>query len=162
MSQLKRILLVEDDPHDAEMTIEALAEYRLANGVIHVRDGAEALDYLYGRGAFSDRASDVPAVVLLDLKMPKVGGIEVLRQMKSDPALRVIPVVVMTSSREEQDLYDSYAIGVNAYVVKPVKFPEFVEAVKQVGAFWALVNEGPVGTLPAAVGEPSPEGGGGG
>lgn len=162
MSQLKRILLVEDDPHDAELTIEALEEYRLANGVIHVRDGVEALDYLYGRGAFSDRPSAVPAVVLLDLKMPRVGGIEVLRQMKGDPALRMIPVVIMTSSREEQDLYDSYATGVNAYVVKPVKFHEFVEAVKQLGAFWALVNEGPVGALPGAPGQPVPEAGGGG
>jgi CheY-like chemotaxis protein len=161
MSELKRILLVEDDPHDAEMTIEALSEYRLANGVIHLRDGAEALDYLYGRGEFAGRRSEVPAVVLLDLKMPKVGGLEVLRQLKGDPALKMIPVVVMTSSREEQDLYDSYAIGVNAYVVKPVNFHEFVDAVKKVGAFWALVNESPVVALPAA-GEPSPDGGGGG
>jgi CheY-like chemotaxis protein len=147
MSSLKRILLVEDSPRDAELTIDALEENRLANELVHVRDGAEALDYLYRRGAFADRPDDLPAVVMLDLKMPKVSGMEVLEQMKNDERLRIIPVVVMTSSREEQDLHKSYRLGVNAYVVKPVKFPEFVEAVKQLGVFWAMLNEPPPGCL---------------
>ena len=146
MPNLKRILLVEDSPLDAEMAIAALAEYRLANEVCHVRDGAEALDNLYRRGDFAGRTNGQPAVVMLDLKMPKVDGLEVLRQIKGDPALRLIPVVVMTSSREEQDLVKSYQLGTNGYVVKPVKFQEFVEAVKQVGAFWAILNEPPPGT----------------
>jgi CheY-like chemotaxis protein len=148
MNPLKRILLAEDSTRDAEMTMEALDEYNLANSVTHVRDGAEALDFLYGRGAFANRPKDAPAVVLLDLKMPKVDGMEVLRQIKSDPLLKNIPVVVMTSSREEQDLIRSYELGVNAYVVKPVKFPEFVEAVKQLGVFWAMINQGPANVLP--------------
>lgn len=148
MNPLKRILLVEDSPRDAEMTIDALGEYNLANSVTHVRDGAEALDFLYGRGAFTDRPKEAPAVVLLDLKMPKVGGMEVLKQIKGDPLLKGIPVVVMTSSREEQDLLRSYELGVNAYVVKPVRFPEFVEAVKQLGVFWAVLNQGPARVLP--------------
>lgn len=148
MPNLKRILLVEDSLRDAEMALDALAAYNLANDVCHVRDGAEALDYLYRRGEFAGRTNDQPVVVLLDLKMPKVDGLEVLRQIKGDPALKLIPVVVMTSSREEQDLVKSYQLGVNGYVVKPVKFLEFVEAVKQVGAFWALLNEPPPGSAP--------------
>jgi CheY-like chemotaxis protein len=148
MNTIKRILLVEDSPRDAEMTIEVLGEYHLANTVLHLRDGSEALDYLYGRGAHAGRTREAPAVVLLDLKMPKVDGMEVLRQMKADPTLKSIPVVVMTSSREEQDLVTSYQLGVNAYVVKPVRFPEFVEAVKQLGAFWAVLNQGPNQALP--------------
>ena len=143
MDSLKRILLVEDSPRDAELALDALAANQLANEVVHVRDGAEALDYLHRRGQFADRSNSQPAVVVLDLKMPKVDGLEVLRQMKSDPALKVIPVVIMTSSREEGDLVRSYELGVNAYVVKPMKFGEFVEAVKQVGAFWAVINEPP-------------------
>ena len=143
MKSLKRILLVEDSARDAEMTIEALDEYRLANAVTHCRDGSDALDYLFGRGAHAGRASEAPAVVLLDLKMPKVDGMEVLRQMKAHPLLKVIPVVVMTSSREESDLVSSYQLGVNAYVVKPVGFQDFVEAVKLLGGFWAIVNEPP-------------------
>lgn len=150
MNAIKRILLVEDSPRDAEMTIDALREYHLANDVVHARDGAEALDYLYGRGSFANRPKEAPAVVLLDLKMPKIGGMEVLQRMKADPILRTIPVVVMTSSREEPDLVRSYELGVNAYVVKPVRFPEFVEAVKQLGAFWAVLNEGPAQSLPTA------------
>ncbi len=146
MNSLKRILLVEDSLRDAELAIDTLEEYKLANEVIHVRDGAEALDYLYRRGQFADKGSGQPAVILLDLKMPKVDGLEVLRQIKSDPALKIIPVVVMTSSREEQDLINSYQLGVNAYVVKPVKFQAFVEAVRQVGAFWAVLNELPPGS----------------
>jgi CheY-like chemotaxis protein len=141
MISLKRILLVEDSPRDTEMALDALALYNLGNEVIALRDGSEALDYLYRRGAFVSRPEGHPAVVLLDLKMPKVDGTEVLRQMKSDPVLKLIPVVVMTSSREDQDLLNSYNLGVNAYVVKPVNFHAFVEAVKQVGGFWAVLNE---------------------
>jgi CheY-like chemotaxis protein len=141
MKSLKPILLVDDSLRDAEMAIEALAAYHLANAVIHLRDGAEALDYLFYRGEFAGRPKGLPGFILLDLKMPRVDGLEVLRQIKGDPALKVIPVVVMTSSREDQDLVNSYQLGVNAYVVKPVKFHEFVEAVKQLGAFWAVLNE---------------------
>jgi CheY-like chemotaxis protein len=143
MTPLKRILLVEDSPLDAELTLDALETHHLANEVVHVRDGEEALDYLFRRNAFADRPDDLPAVVMLDLKMPKVDGLEVLQRMKSDSRLRVIPVVVMTSSREEQDLQKSYQLGVNAYVVKPVNFHEFVDAVKQLGVFWAMLNEPP-------------------
>ena len=146
-TELKRILLVDDSPRDTELEIDALAQNNLANEVVAVRDGAEALDYLFRRGEFADRPAGHPAVVLLDLKMPKVDGLEVLRQIKSDPRLKTIPVVVMTSSREESDLVTSYQLGVNAYIVKPVQFQEFVEAVKLVGAFWAVVNEPPPGSV---------------
>lgn len=142
---VKRILLAEDSDRDAELTLDALEKHNLVNEVSRVRDGAEALDYLYRRGQFANRANGNPAVLLLDLKMPKVDGLEVLRLIKSDPQLRMIPVVVMTSSREEQDLMTSYQLGVNAYVVKPLGFNEFADAVKQVGAFWAVVNEPPPG-----------------
>lgn len=148
METPKRILLVEDSASDAEMALEALSTYHLANDVLHLRDGAEALDFLYRRGQFAGRTSGQPAAILLDLKMPKVDGLEVLRQIRSDPALKFIPVVVMTSSREERDVIASYELGVNGYVVKPVTFHEFVEAVKQVGAFWALINEPPPGSVP--------------
>lgn len=147
MSSVPRILLVEDSPRDAELALDALSVNNLANEVVHVHDGAEALDYLRRRGAFAGRSNGAPAVVLLDLKMPKVDGLEVLRQMRGDPAMKLIPVVIMTSSREEADVFRSYELGVNAYVVKPVQFPEFVEAVKQVGAFWAVINEPPPGGL---------------
>jgi CheY-like chemotaxis protein len=147
MNSLKRILLVEDSPADAELAMRALAEYRLANEVLHVRDGVEALDYLYRRGAFAQRPEGHPALVLLDLKMPRLDGTEVLRQLKADPELQMIPVVVMTSSREDVDLHRTYALGANAYVVKPVKFHEFVDAVKQVGSFWGVLNEPPPGTI---------------
>ena len=143
MHTLKRILLVDDSPRDTELALNALEAHNLANEVIALRDGAEALDYLYRRGEFAARTGGEPAVILLDLKMPRVDGMEVLREIKSDPALKLIPVVVMTSSREEQDLLNSYQLGVNAFVVKPVKFQEFVDAVKQVGAFWAVLNEPP-------------------
>lgn len=145
---VKRILLVDDSPRDREMALAALEKHRLANEVVTLQDGAEALDYLYRRGEFAARPPGDPAVILLDLKMPKVDGIEVLRQIKADPALKMIPVVVMTSSREEQDLLNSYQLGVNAYVVKPVKFQAFVDAVEQVGAFWAVINEPPPGSPP--------------
>ena len=141
MSASKRILLVEDSPRDAELTLDVLAEYHLANRITHVRDGAEALDYLHRRGAFAGQPDDLPALMLLDLKMPKVDGIEVLREMKNDPRLKVVPVVVMTSSREEADLHKCYELGVNAYVVKPLKFQELTEAVRQLSVFWLILNE---------------------
>jgi CheY-like chemotaxis protein len=147
MSNLGRILLVEDDPKDVELTLTALEEYKLANEVIVARDGEEALDYLYRRGAFATRATDNPAVLLLDLKLPKVDGLEVLQQIKTDTKLKLIPVVVLTSSHEERDMVTSYKLGVNAYVVKPVDFHEFVNAVKELGIFWALVNEPPPGSV---------------
>ena len=140
----KKILLADDDPNDVELTLSALAEYNLANEVVVVCDGAEALDYLYRRGQFAERPGDHPVVVLLDLKMPKVDGLEVLRQVKTDPALKTIPIVVLTSSRQEQDIVESYNLGVNAYVVKPVAFDKFVEVVKQLGLFWVLINETPI------------------
>jgi len=143
MPPLKRILLAEDNPHDVELTLAALEEHHLANEVVIARDGAEALDYLYRRGKYSDRPAGVPAVAFLDLKMPKVDGLEVLRTVKADPDLRNIPVVMLTSSREEQDLLKSYNLGVNAYVVKPVDFQQFVETVSQLGFFWAILNEPP-------------------
>ena len=143
MSALKRILYAEDSAADVELTLAALEEHHLANEVVAVGDGVEALDYLYRRGAFASREAGNPAVVLLDLKMPRVDGLQVLRQVKSDPDLRTIPVVIMTSSREERDLVESYRLGVNAYVVKPVDFEQFVAAVKEVGMFWAVVNEPP-------------------
>jgi len=143
MNELKRILLVEDNPHDVELTLAALAENKLANEVVVTRDGAEGLDYLYRRGQFKLRAEGNPAVILLDLKMPKVDGLEVLRLIKSDMELKAIPVVMLTSSREEKDLIASYQLGVNAYVVKPVNFRDFADAVKELGVFWAIVNEPP-------------------
>lgn len=150
MAPLKRILLVEDNERDVELTLTALEEHNLANEVVTARDGAEALDYLYHRGQFAGHANGLPVVVLLDLKMPKVDGLEVLRQMRSDPALKHVPVVMITSSREEQDLVSSYQLGVNAYVVKPVDFQKFVESVKQIGFFWAIVNEPPPGSVKRA------------
>jgi CheY-like chemotaxis protein len=140
---LRRILLVEDSPNDAELTLEALSEHNLANDVVWVHDGEEALDYLFRRGPYAERAEENLAVILLDLKLPKVDGIEVLRVIKADPRLKTIPVVVLTSSREEQDMIESYRLGVNAYVVKPVDFSDFMSAVKELGFFWALVNEPP-------------------
>jgi len=143
VSSSKRILLVDDSPQDVEMTLEAMAEDRQDHEVITLRDGAEALDYLYRRNAFADRPAGQPAVVLLDLKMPKVDGMEVLRQLKSDPQLKLVPVVIMTSSREEQDVIGCYQLGANAYVVKPATFREFVETVKHLVAFWMMTNEPP-------------------
>ncbi len=147
MGSFKRILLVEDSPRDAELILDVLSGHNLADEVFRVSDGAEALDYLFRRGHFAGRTYGQPAVIMLDLKMPKVDGMEVLRQIRSDSKLRVIPVVVVTSSREEQDLLNSYQLGVNAYVVKPVKFSEFVEAVTRVGVFWAVLNEAPPGSV---------------
>jgi len=147
MNKLGRILLVEDDPKDVELTLTALEEYNLANEVIVARDGEEALEYLYSRGKFKTRSSDNPAVVLLDLKLPKVDGLEVLKQIKSEEKLRMIPVVVLTSSKEEKDMVASYKLGVSAYVVKPVDFHEFVNAIKELGVFWAVINEPPPGSV---------------
>ena len=147
MDGLRRILMVEDDPRDVELTLTALEQYNLANEVVVVGDGEAALDYLYQRGKFMARASGNPAVLLLDLKLPKVDGLQVLRQIKTDDRLKMIPVVVLTSSREERDMVASYKLGVNAYVVKPVDFHEFVNAVKELGVFWALINEAPPGSI---------------
>jgi DNA-binding response OmpR family regulator len=147
MNNLGRILLVEDDPKDVELTLTALDEYNLANEVIVTRDGEEALDYLYCRGNFSTRSNDNPAVLLLDLKLPKVDGLEVLEQIRSDEKLKLIPVVVLTSSHEEKDMVASYKLGVNAYVVKPVDFHEFVNAIKELGVFWAVINQPPPGSI---------------
>jgi two-component system response regulator len=145
--QMKCILLVDDSPRDTELALDALAQHNLANEVIALRDGVEALDYLFRRGPFADRPFGNPAVVLLDLKMPRVDGLEVLRQIKGDPQLKTVPVVVLTSSREEQDLVKSYALGVNAYIVKPVQFSAFVDAVKVLGSFWAVLNQPPPGSV---------------
>jgi CheY-like chemotaxis protein len=139
--------MVEDDPRDVELTLTALGEYNLANEVVVAGDGEEALDYLYSRGKFQGRTSENPAVLLLDLKLPKVDGLEVLQQIKGDEKLRMIPVVVLTSSREERDMVASYKLGVNAYVVKPVDFHEFVNAIKELGVFWAVINEPPPGSV---------------
>jgi CheY-like chemotaxis protein len=143
MYTIKRILLVEDDPKDIELTLAALGEHNLANEVAVARDGVEALDYLFRRGAFARRPPGNPVVILLDLKMPRMDGVQVLRQLKADEQLSLIPVVVLTSSRESLDLEACYRLGVNAYVVKPVRFVEFVDAVKEIGVFWVLVNQSP-------------------
>jgi CheY-like chemotaxis protein len=143
MAELRRILLVEDSEPDVELTLAAFQEHKIANGIDVCRDGAEALDYLWRRGRWQERPADPPAVVLLDLKMPKVDGLEVLRKVKGDASFRSLPVVMVTSSREERDLVESYALGANAYVVKPVDFAQFSEAMRQVGAFWAVLNEPP-------------------
>jgi len=147
MERLGRILMVEDDQKDVELTLTALEEYNLANEVVVVGDGEEALDYLYCRGAFKMRTGDLPAVMLLDLKLPKVDGLEVLQKVKSDEKLKLIPVVVLTSSHEEKDMVASYKLGVNGYVVKPVDFHEFVNAIRELGVFWAVINEPPPGSV---------------
>jgi two-component system response regulator len=139
------VLLVEDNVHDAEMTVRALKKVNLANNLVHVKDGEEALDFIFARGKFSDRkAVSQPKVILLDIKMPKVDGIEVLRQLKSSETTRTIPVVIMTSSKEEQDVISSYKLGVNSYVVKPVDFEGFAKAVSELGLYWLLTNQPPV------------------
>jgi two-component system response regulator len=143
--EIRTILLVEDSPADAEMSIDALREAKLANPVVHVEDGVEALDYLFRRGDYAGRTDDLPAVVLLDIKMPRMDGIEVLRRMRGDEHLKVVPVVILSSSREESDLARSWDLGVNAYVVKPVDVTQFFDAVRTLGRFWAVLNEAPEG-----------------
>ena len=147
MDTIGRILLVEDDPKDTELTMTALEEYNLSNEVVVATDGEKALDYLYYRGKFQRRSGENPAVLLLDLKLPKVDGLQVLETIKGDENLKMIPVVVLTSSREEQDMVRSYKLGVNAYVVKPVDFHEFVNAIRELGVFWAIINEPPPGSI---------------
>ena len=147
MADLKRILYAEDNPKDEELTLAALDEHNLVNELFVVSDGAEALDYLHCRGKFKLRTPENPAVVLLDLKMPKVDGLEVLRSMRADEHFKAVPVVILTSSREEKDMVESYQLGVNAYVVKPVDFQQFIEAVKILGVFWAVINEPPLGSV---------------
>jgi two-component system, response regulator len=138
------ILLIEDNPNDVELTLRALKKVNVANHLLVVGDGAEALDYLFARGTYRSRNRiDVPKVVLLDLKLPKVGGLEVLREVKSDPIMKSVPIVVLTSSKEEQDIIESYKLGVNSYIVKPVDFEKFVEAVAQLGMYWVLLNQPP-------------------
>jgi len=146
MVEIRKILFAEDNPRDVELTLEALGDHNLANNVIVVRDGVEAMDYLRCEGKYKQRKPGNPAVLLLDIKMPRMDGIEVLKTIRGDNKLKKLPVVMLTSSREEQDLIKSYELGVNAYVVKPVDFKEFIEAVKQVGVFWAVINEVPTGS----------------
>lgn len=143
MLELKKILLAEDNPKDVELTLEALEDSLLANRVEVVKDGVETLEYLRCEGKFADREPGLPSVLLLDIKMPRKDGIEVLREIRNDPKLKLLPVVMLTSSREDKDLLNSYYLGVNAYVVKPVNFSGFIDAVKQLGIFWGLVNELP-------------------
>ncbi len=143
MVDLRTILLVEDNPKDVELTLEALDENKLANHVAVVNDGVEAMEYLRCEGKFAQRKKGNPAVILLDIKMPRMDGLEVLREIRDDPVLKTLPIVMLTSSREEPDLKNSYNLGANAYVVKPVDFERFIEAVKQLGVFWAVLNELP-------------------
>ena len=147
MNALKRVLLAEDDSRDVELTLNALSEHHLANEVVVTRDGTEAWDYLARQGKFADRPEGNPAVVLLDLKMPRMDGLEVLRRLRAESTLRAIPVVMLTSSNEERDVVESYKLGVNAYVVKPVAFSDFIAAVKNLGLFWAVLNQPPPGSV---------------
>jgi CheY-like chemotaxis protein len=141
LATLRPILLVEDSPADIELTLAALQRTKLANDIVVVRDGVEALEYIFSEGKFAGREQGPPAVVLLDLKLPKVDGLEVLKRVKSDPRHRTIPIVMLTSSREESDIVSSYALGVNSFVVKPVDFTAFFEAIRDLGVFWAVLNE---------------------
>jgi CheY-like chemotaxis protein len=143
MNMGKRILLVEDDPNDVELTLTTLSEFNLNADIKDLRDGAQALDYLYRRGEFAGEPEGHPAVILLDIKMPRVDGLTVLRVIRSDPALRTIPIVMFTSSREQRDLVESYQLGVNAYVVKPLEYHDFMKALKEIGLFWGVINEPP-------------------
>ncbi len=143
MSDQVEILLVEDNPYDAELALRALKQNNLANKVVHVTDGEEALDFLFARGNFAADVRAKPKVILLDLKLPKVGGLEVLKIVKSDPVLKLIPVVVLTSSREEKDIVESYDLGVNSYMVKPVAFDKFIDVIKDLGMYWLILNQAP-------------------
>jgi CheY-like chemotaxis protein len=147
MTDIKRILLVEDDPRDVELTLTALSESNLANDVFVVGDGTEALDFLFTRGKFENRPNGNPAVILLDLKLPKVDGLEVLRQIRGNETTKMIPVVIITSSKEEADLMEGYKLGTNAYVQKPIDFHQFIDAIKNLGIFWAIINEPPPGSV---------------
>jgi len=147
MNALKSILLVEDNTEDVELTLAALEQHKLANQVVVTRDGAEALEYLFRRGKYAGLPEGNPALVLLDIKMPKVDGLQVLRNIREDDKLKMIPVVILTSSGEERDMVESYRLGVNAYVVKPVRFNAFIDAVKELGVFWAILNEPPPGSI---------------
>jgi len=138
------ILLVEDNPDDAELTLRALKKYHVANNIVHVSDGEEALDFLYARGAYKGRTCpQLPRLMLLDLNLPKINGLEVLKIIKSDPATRLIPITVLTSSKEERDIVESYQLGVNSYIVKPVEFDKFMEAIRDLGLYWLLLNQPP-------------------
>ena len=143
MKELDTILLAEDNPQDVELTLEALKEYNLVNRVVVVHDGVEVMEYLNYEGRFKDREKGNPVVLLLDIKMPRMSGIEVLEAIRSNPSCKLLPIVMLTSSRQEPDLQKCYALGVNAYVVKPVNFKDFLEAVKYIGVFWAILNELP-------------------
>lgn len=143
MSHLRPILLAEDNPNDVELTLTALHSLNLANEIVVVNDGAQVLDFLRRQNSFSSRPALAPAVILLDLKMPRVDGLEALQQIRADPALRMLPIVILTSSREESDLVKGYELGANAYVVKPVDFDQFISAISQLGVFWGLINEPP-------------------
>jgi len=145
MINLKRILLVDDNENDVELTLKALEEYNLANGVDVAYDGVEALDYLLYSGRFEKRPKGNPAVIMLDLKLPRLNGLEVLKEIKLNPLLKMIPVVILTSSGETKDVINGYNLGANAYVVKPVEFNSFTKAIKELGSFWAIINEGPPG-----------------
>jgi CheY-like chemotaxis protein len=149
MRTLKTLLLVDDSENDIELTLEALRSIGLANEIVVARDGVEALDYFYRRGEFSNREQGLPVAVLLDLKLPRLNGLEVLKVIKNDPQLKTTPVIVLTSSREEQDLVEGYRLGVNAFVVKPVDFQQFTASVRQLGCFWALINEAPPSRIDA-------------
>jgi len=149
--ELGNILLAEDNENDIELTLAALQDNNLANKVVVVRDGVEALDYLYTRGKFADRGNQLPALILLDIKMPRMDGLEVLRTIRGDSKLKQLPVIMFTSSKEERDIIEAYELGVNAYVVKPVHFNELYEAVKALGVFWAVLNEPPPGTIKKTV-----------
>jgi two-component system response regulator len=143
MAKIRTILLAEDNPRDVELTLEAMADNNLANDIVVVNDGVQVLEYLRCHGKYKLRQEGNPAVILLDIKMPRMNGIEALREIRNDKALKRIPVVILTSSREEEDLFKSYELGVNAYVVKPVDFKQFIDAVKIIGGFWAYLNELP-------------------
>ncbi len=143
MKEIDRILLAEDDQRDVDLTLAALTEINLVNKVDVVNNGEEALDYLFRRGTYKNKESKKPAVILLDLKMPKVDGLEVLKQIKEDKNLKTIPVVILTSSKMEKDLLTSYNLGANAFIIKPVHFEEFIKAIKEIGSFWAILNETP-------------------
>ena len=143
MTELRTILLAEDSPHDAEMAVDALRDAHLANPIVHVEDGVEALDYLLRRGKWASRPDEDPAVLLLDIKMPRMDGLEVLTELRKEDRFRSLPIVVLSSSREESDLARSWDLGVNAYVVKPVDVDQFFDAVRTLGRFWAVLNEPP-------------------